>query len=185
MAVAWEGNGRQASCANSRRHCRSSASSCSRRSTQNQALCALLFLCREVLRLEVDLSATVRAKRGPRLPTVLSVPETGALLGAMRGTTWLMAALIYGGGLRVTECCQLRVKDVDFDQGLLVVRSGKGDRDRTTLLADICREPLREQLRAAEAIHQKDRLAGLPSVWLPDALDRKYPHAGRATCRYR
>jgi len=149
-------------------------------STQNQALCALLFLCREVLGLDVDdLSATARAKRGPRLPTVLSVPETAALLGAMRGTTWLMAALIYGGGLRVTECCQLRVKDVDFDQGLLVVRSGKGDRDRTTLLADICREPLREQLRAAEAIHQKDRLAGLPSVWLPDALDRKYPHAGR------
>ena len=107
------------------------------------------------------------------------MPETAALLGAMRGTTWLMAALIYGGGLRVTECCQLRVKDVDFDQGLLVVRSGKGDRDRTTLLADMCREPLREQLRAAEAIHQKDRLAGLPSVWLPDALDRKYPHAGR------
>ena len=149
-------------------------------STQNQALCAPLFLCREVLGLDVDdLSATARAKRGPRLPTVLSVPETAALLGAMRGTTWLMAALIYGGGLRVTECCQLRVKDVDFDQGLLVVRSGKGDRDRTTLLADICREPLREQLRAAEAIHQKDRLAGLPSVWLPDALDRKYPHAGR------
>ena len=149
-------------------------------STQNQALCALLFLCRQVLGVDVDdLSATARARRGPRLPTVLSVPETAALLGAMRGTTWLMAALIYGGGLRVTECCQLRVKDVDFDQGLLVVRSGKGDRDRTTLLADICREPLREQLRAAEAIHQKDRLAGLPSVWLPDALDRKYPHAGR------
>jgi len=149
-------------------------------STQNQALCALLFLCREVLGLDVgDLTTTARAKRGPRLPTVLSLPETAALLGTMRGTTWLMAALIYGGGLRVTECCQLRVKDVDFDQGLLVVRSGKGDKDRTTLLADMCRESLRAQLRAAEAIHQTDRQAGLPGVWLPDGLDRKYPHAGR------
>jgi integron integrase len=146
-------------------------------STQNQALCALLLLCREVLGLDLDdLSATARAKRGPRLPTILSVPETAALLGAMRGTTWLMAALIYGGGLRVTECCQLRVKDIDFDQGLLVVRSGK---DRTTLLADSCREPLRAQVHAAEATHRKDRQADLPGVWLPDALDRKYPHAGR------
>jgi integron integrase len=90
-----------------------------------------------------------------------------------------MAALIYGGGLRVTECCQLRVKDVDFDQGLLVVRSGNGDKDRTTLLADMCREPLRAQIRVAEAIHRKDRQAGLPGVWLPHALDRKYPCAGR------
>jgi integrase len=102
-------------------------------STQNQALCALLFPCRGVLGLDVDdLSDTARAKRGPRLPVVLSVPEPAALLGAMRGTTWLMAALIYGGGLRVTECCQLRVKDVDFDQGLLVVRSGKGDNKATS-----------------------------------------------------
>lgn len=90
-------------------------------STQNQAQCALLFLCREVLGVDVEgLSLTTRAKRGPHLPVVLSVPETAALLGAMRGTTWLMAALIYGGGLRVTECCELRVKDLDFDQGLIV-----------------------------------------------------------------
>jgi site-specific recombinase XerD len=71
-----------------------------------------------------------RAKRGSRLPVVLSMPETAALLGAMRGTTWLMAALIYGGGLRVSECCELRIKDIDFDQGLVVVRGGKGDTDR-------------------------------------------------------
>jgi len=149
-------------------------------STQNQALCAVLFLCREVLGLDVDdLSLTARAKRGAHLPVVLSVPETAALLGAMRGTTWLMAALIYGGGLRVSECCQLRVKDIDFDQGLLVVRSGKGDKDRTTLLANMCRDPLRAQLHAAEAIHRRDRESGLPGVWLPDALDRKYPQAGR------
>jgi site-specific recombinase XerD len=79
----------------------------------------------------------------------------------------------------VTECGQLRVKNVDFDQGLLVVRSGKGDKDRTTLLADMCRAPLRAQVRAAEAIHHKDRQVGLPGVWLPDTLDRKYPRAGR------
>jgi integrase len=133
-------------------------------STQNQALFAILFLCREVLALDVgNVSLAVRAKRRPHLPVVLSVPETQALLRALRGTTWLMATLIYGGGLRVTECCQLRVKDIDFDQGLLVVRSGKGDKDRTTLLAETCRDRLRIQLRAAEAIHQRDRRSGSPA----------------------
>jgi integrase len=107
-------------------------------STQNQALSAVLFLCREVLSLEVDgLALATRAKRGTHLPVVLSVPEVAALLGAMRGTTWLMAALIYGRGLRVSECCQLRIKDLDFDQGLIVVRDGKGAKDRSTLLAEL------------------------------------------------
>ena len=149
-------------------------------STQNQALCAIQFLCREVLRVEVDdIASATRAKRGPHLPVVLSVPETAALLAAMRGTTWLMAALIYGGGLRVTECCQLRVKDIDFDQGLLVVRSGKGDKDRATLLAESCQEPLRTQLSASEAVHRRDRQSRLAGVWLPDALERKYRNAAR------
>jgi site-specific recombinase XerD len=86
--------------------------------TQNQALSAILFLCREVLGVEVgDLSRAVKAKLGTRLPVVLSVPGTGALLSAMHGRSWLMTALIYGGGLRVSECCQLRTKDIDFDQG--------------------------------------------------------------------
>ena len=117
-------------------------------STQNQAQCALLFLAREVLALEVDsLSQATRAKRGDRLPVVLSVPDTAALLEALRGTSRLMASLIYGGGLRVSECCQLRFKDLDFDSGLIFVRSGKGDKDRSTSL--------------------------------PDALERKYPNAGR------
>lgn len=119
--------------------------------TQNQAFCAILFLCRHVLGIDVEgLSDVTRAKRGSHLPVVLSVPETAALLGAMRGTTWLMAALIYGGGLRVSECCELRVKDVDFDQGLILVRSGKGDKDRSTLLAETGRDELRAQLRRAE-----------------------------------
>jgi integron integrase len=149
-------------------------------STQNQALCALLFLCREVLGIEPDgLALAARAKRGSHLPVVLSVPETVALLGALRGTAWLMAALIYAGGLRVSECCELRVKDVDFDQGLLFVRGGKGNKDRSTLLAEAGRDELRAQLRRAEALHASDRRAGVAGVWLPDALERKYPNAGR------
>ena len=130
-------------------------------STQNQALCAILFLCREVLGVNVeDVSITARAKRGHHLPVVLSVPETAALLGAMRGTTWLMAALIYGGGLRVSECCELRVKDVDFDQGLVFVRGGKGDKDRSTLLAEAGREELRAQLQRSQARHRADCASG-------------------------
>lgn len=107
-------------------------------STQNQAFCAILFLCREVLGVNVEsVSTAVKAKRGAHLPTVLSVPETLALLDAMSGTPRLMAALIYGGGLRVSECCELRIKDIDFDQGLVIVRRGKGDKDRSTLLAEL------------------------------------------------
>ncbi len=149
-------------------------------STQNQAFCAILFLCREVLGVDVEiLSPGVRAKRGERLPVVLSMPETIALLDAMSGTPRLMALLIYGGGLRVSECCELRIKDLDFDQGLVVIRRGKGDKDRSTVLAEIGRDELRAHLRRSEAQHDADRRAGLAGVWMPDALDRKYPNAGR------
>jgi integron integrase len=149
-------------------------------STQNQALSAVLFLCREVLGLEVDgLALATRAKRGTHLPVVLSVPEVATLLGAMRSTTWLMAALIYGGGLRVSECCQLRVKDLDFDQGLIFVRGGKGAKDRSTLLAELGRDELRAQLQRTEARYREDRASGLAGVWLPEGLARKYPNAGR------
>lgn len=149
-------------------------------SSQNQALSALLFLCREVVGVDVeDLSTTVRAKKGARLPVVLSVPETAAVLGRMRGTAALMASLAYGGGLRVSECCQLRVKDLDFEQGLVFVRSGKGNKDRSTLLAELGRDKLRAQLQEVEMLFQADRKSGLAGVWLPDALERKYPNAGR------
>jgi integrase len=131
-------------------------------SSQNQALSAILFLCREVLGIEPEhLVLATRARRGIHLPVVLSVPETAALLGALRGTTWLMAALIYGSGLRVSECCELRIKDVDFDQGLLFVRRGKGDKDRSTLLAEAGRVELRAQLQRAAALHADDRRSGL------------------------
>ena len=134
-------------------------------STQNQAFCAILFLCREVLGVNVEnVSAAVKAKRGQHLPVVLSIPETLALLDAMSGTPRLMAALIYGGGLRVSECCELRIKDLDFDQGLVIVRRGKGDKDRSTLLAELGREELRAQLRKSEALHHVDRRAGLAGV---------------------
>jgi integron integrase len=150
-------------------------------STQNQAVSAILFLCREVLALEVNgLQLAVRARRGTHLPVVLSLPETAALLDAMRGTARLMATLIYGGGLRLSECCTLRVKDLDFDQGLIFVRDGKGQKDRSTLLAESERETLRTHLAACETLHQADRRAGLAGVWLPDALERKYPDAGRS-----
>ena len=149
-------------------------------STQNQAFSAVLFLCREVLGVTIeDLSGTPRARRGTHLPVVLSMPETAALLDAMTGTARIMAAVIYGGGLRVSECCELRIKDLDFDQGLVFVRSGKGDKDRSTLLAEAGRDELRDQLQKAEALHGADRGAGLAGVWLPEALDRKYPNAGR------
>ena len=119
-------------------------------STQNQAFCAVLFLCREVLALDVEaLSPGVRARRGQRLPVVLSVPETLDLLRAISGTPRLMATLIYGGGLRVSECCELRIKDIDFDQGLVFVRRAKGDKDRTTLLADVVRDELRARIHFA------------------------------------
>ena len=149
-------------------------------STQNQAQCALLFLGREALGLDIEsLGQAPRAKRGERLPVVLSVTETAALLDGMQGTVRLMAALIYGGGLRVSECCQLRIKDLDFEQGLMFVRSGKGDKDRSTILPEACGEALRAQLAAARAVHEADRRAGLAGVWMPDALARKYPNAGR------
>lgn len=149
-------------------------------SSQNQAYCALLFFSREVLGINVDdIAPSVKAKRGPRLPVVLSIPETAALLAAMTGTPKLMACLIYGGGLRVSECCELRIKDIDFDQGLLTVRSGKGDKDRTTLLPDAGREALKAQIQEAAELHNADRRAGVAGVWMPDALDRKYPKAAQ------
>jgi len=149
-------------------------------STQNQAFCAILFLCREVLGLNVEgVSLGVRAKSGEHLPVVLSIPETVALLGAMTGTPRLMAWLTYGGGLRVSECCELRVKNIDFDQGLVFVRGGKGDKDRSTLLAEVGRDEHRSHLRDNERLHDVDRRAGLAGAWMPDALYRNYPIAGR------
>ena len=146
--------------------------------TQNQAFAALLFLYREILGVDIgELGRTVRAKRGERLPTVLSPDEVRRLLAQMSGTTRLMAEVIFGGGLRVMECCRLRVQDVDFDNELLRVR-GKGDKDRTTLLPQSVRDGLRAHLARVRTLYDQDRGASVAGVHLPDALDRKYPNAG-------
>lgn len=146
--------------------------------TQNQAFGAILFLYREVLGVEVgDLGRTVRARQGKRLPTVLSVDEVRRLLTQLTDTPRLMAEVIYGGGLRVTECCRLRVQDVDFDNNLLRVR-GKGDKDRTTMLPQNLKPVLTTHLQRVRTLFDQDRSASVAGVHLPDALDRKYPNAG-------
>ena len=152
-------------------------------STQNQAFSALLLLFREVLRTDLEeMAQTVRAKRGRKLPTVLSVAEVQALLAAVEPGHQLMVKLLYGGGLRLMELLRLRVKDVDFDAGLVFVRSGKGDKDRTTLLPMSLHEELRSHLAQVREWHEADLAAGNGEAPLPDALARKYPNAGREWC---
>jgi integron integrase len=146
--------------------------------TQNQALSALLFLYKEVLGQPLPwLDDLERAKRPARLPTVLTKNEVQRLLAAMRGTKCLMASLLYGAGLRLTECLKLRVKDVDFEYRQILVRDGKGAKDRVTMLPESAIEPLKQQLVKAKALHDADLAAGYGDVELPDALARKYPRA--------
>ncbi len=149
-------------------------------STQNQAFSALLFLCRHVLHLDLqDMEQTLRARRGRRLPTVLSTDEVAAVLAHTSGVTGLMLRLIYGSGLRLMECLQMRVKDIDVGAGLVYIRAGKGDKDRTSLLSKSLEPELRRHLEWVRGVHQIDVQAGLGEVWLPDALARKYPSAPR------
>ncbi|MFH1725065.1 MAG: integron integrase [Elusimicrobiota bacterium] len=149
-------------------------------STQNQALNALLFLYEQVLGRKIGLmEGMVRAKRPRRLPIVLSRDEVRRVVGRMTGTPRLMATLLYGAGLRLLECCSLRVKDVDFGQNQLMVRAGKGNKDRHTMLPAGAREPLERHLEAVRRQHGKDVARGLGRVTLPDALARKYPNASQ------
>jgi integron integrase len=149
-------------------------------STQNQALSALLFLYREVIKQEVALiTNSVRAQKPKRLPTVLTKEEVQKVIGLMRGTHQLMAKLLYGSGLRLMECVQLRVKDIDFGQRQIVVRDGKGITDRVTMLPNTLIEPLQEHLRRVKRLHEEDLAKGYGSVYLPFALGRKYPNADR------
>jgi integron integrase len=141
-------------------------------------LSALLFLYGNVLNQDLGwLDEIVRAKRPARLPVVLTREEVRLLLRALRGVEALMAALLYGAGLRLLECCRLRVKDVEFARGEIVVRDGKGARDRVTLLSAALTAPLASHLERVRAQHQHDLREGLGSVELPLALERKYPHA--------
>ena len=149
-------------------------------STQNQALSALLFLYGPGLGVELPwLDELVRATRPQRLPVVLSREEVRAVLLALRGTQRLMAVLLYGAGLRLLECARLRVKDVDFVANQIVVRSGKGDRDRVTLLPAAVCPALQRHLARVRTQHERDLRGGAGWVELPHALARKYPDAGR------
>ena len=147
--------------------------------TQNQALSALLFLYKEVLEIELPwLNDVTRAKKPARLPTVLTVEETAALLDRIEdGELALIVRLLYGSGLRLLEGLRLRVKDVDLARREVVVRDGKGGKDRVTMLAAQLVEPLRLQIARRKAMHADDLLRGRGEVWLPDALARKYPAA--------
>ncbi len=147
-------------------------------STQNQALSALLFLYREVLAINLPwLDNVVRAKTPQRLPVVLTRQEVVSVLDGMSGVYGLMARLLYGTGMRLMECVRLRVKDVDFEQAEILIRDGKGAKDRVTMLPQSLVEALRAHLKIRQCLYEEDRAKGMASVYLPDALDRKYPNA--------
>ncbi len=149
--------------------------------TQNVALSALLFLYRNVLGLDFPhLENIERANRPKYLPVVLTRREVDAVLAQLSGQNHLMASLLYGAGLRLNECLRLRVKDIDLARRELTIRSGKGDKDRVTVLPASLLEPLRAQLKATSLLHQHDLAAGFGEVFLPYALARKYPTAARS-----
>jgi integron integrase len=148
--------------------------------TQNQALHAILFLYREVLRIDLPWIDNVqRAKRAEHIPVVLTRREVAAVLAQLEGTVWLMASLTYGGGLRLLECLRLRIKDLDFDRCELTVREGKGGKDRVTVLPRSLVDPLRTHCARVRQLHERDLGEGFGRVYLPFALDRKYPNADR------
>ncbi|MES2670192.1 MAG: integron integrase [Pseudomonadota bacterium] len=149
-------------------------------STQNQALSALLFLYREVLGLDLPwMEGVTRAKRPQRLPVVLSRAEVERLLTMIDGEVWLMAALLYGTGMRLMECMRLRVKDIDFERRQIAVRDGKGAKDRQVPLPDSVRDRLKSAVERVRILHEQDLVGGNGTVWLPHALSRKYPNAER------
>ena len=150
------------------------------KSTQNQAFSAILFVCRNVLDLDLSgMEKNVRSKQSRKLPTVLSPVEVQHVFSLLSGTNSLILRLIYGGGLRLSECARLRVKDLDFDQDLIFVRSGKGDKDRSTLFARRLHSEMQGHLLRVKERHRDDLKDGLGEVWLPGALERKYPSACR------
>lgn len=148
--------------------------------TQKQAMNAIVFLYKQVLREEVgDFSGFSPARTPRHLPEVLSREEVDALLGHMSGMHWMIAALLYGSGLRLAECLSLRVKDVDFGRRIITVRNGKGAKDRAVMLPAVVAEPLRHHVDDVRRIHGKDLAEGYGSVYLPHALERKYPRAAK------
>jgi integron integrase len=149
-------------------------------STQNQAFSAILFFFKRVLDRDMgDLSDTLRAKRGRQLPVVLSREQIGRFLAMTEGTSGLMLRLIYGTGFRLMECIRLRTKEVDFQRGTLLVRAGKGNKDRMVMLPESLREPLKQHFERLRVLFDQDRAADVSGVWLPGALTVKSPNAGK------
>ncbi|MGO8694110.1 MAG: integron integrase [Rectinemataceae bacterium] len=146
-------------------------------STQNQALAALLFLYRQVIGVPVgELGQVIRAKKPIRLPVVMSRDEVRAVLAELEGDKRLAAKLLYGTGMRLMECLTLRVQDIDFGRNEILVRNGKGAKDRVTMLPETLKKPLREHLARVKVIHEADLSEGWGAVQMPDAVDRKYPN---------
>lgn len=147
-------------------------------STQSQALSAILFLYQQVLKQDIGwLHDVVRAKQPQRLPVILTRDEVAAVLRHLSGTPWIMATLLYGAGLRLMECLRLRVKDLDFAYNQIVVRDGKGQKDRVTMLPQHVKAALQQHLQDVQRLHTQDLEAGGGGVYLPYALERKYPKA--------
>ena len=150
-------------------------------STHNQALSGILFLYREVLGIDLPwLSEIGRPTTPKRIPSVLTVAEVSALLQAMEGDPALAARLMYGAGLRLLECLRFRIKDVDLPRRILIVRQAKGSKDRVTMLPHALVSSLKQRILESRALWEQDRLAGLPGLDMPYALDRKYPRAGQS-----
>ncbi len=148
-------------------------------STQNQVLSAILFLYREVLHKEIEPILLSSAKRSERLPTVLTREEALAVIHHLGGIYKLMAQLLYGSGLRLMDCLRLRIQDIDFEHRTIIVRDGKGEKDRVTPLPDSVLPDLRRQIERVRLLHEEDLVAGCGEVYLPYALEKKYPHAAR------
>lgn len=152
-------------------------------STQNQALSAILFLYREVIKKEIGwLGDITRAKKPRKLPVVFSREEVNMILTELEGRKWLMASLLYGAGLRLMECLRLRVQDVDFHYHQILVRDAKGHKDRVTILPESIEAPLQRHLEKTRAQHKRDLKDGFGTVYLPFALSEKYPRAEREWC---
>ena len=149
-------------------------------STQNQAMCALVFLYKYVLKIDLgEFNNLIWAKRPKKIPVVFTAKEANAVLDELSGVTRLIAILLYGSGLRLNECLRLRVKDINFEYKQITVRSGKGNKDRVTILAEKIIPELREQICYVKTLHEQDLKNGIVSVYLPYALERKYPNAGK------
>ena len=143
-------------------------------------MCAIVFLYKKVLKRKLDdFGEIIWAKSTRRIPVVLWQDEIKALMNQLKGTYWIMANLLYGSGLRLSECLNLRVKDIDFDYTQIIIRDSKGDKDRITMLPEKLIEPLRKHLEQVRKLHESDLKKGYGHVHLPNALSKKYPNADK------